>query len=252
MNAKKFYLSLYLYSGRDGSLLALRECNVSFSELVRKALYYHVRGSKLNIFVNGCFAYKYRDNLEHAYVKDVILIEDAESARFLRRFPVPWQRMATVRTILNEALVRPLYGAFYDDSRLIKVENEIISRIDLDRYKNLIICSPPSDNMKAVRKPKVIRPVEGLTPIIPDEWYETPDPAGAEQQGEKRKRKKRKRKNRNRKDPNTTKAGKSGAIRFGFSEDELAAPPEHSGEDRPRQDTVVSDDDFMLPDGSVY
>ena len=76
---KTLRLSLKLYNTFHADLLVLKECDVAFSSLVKLALYYRVRGRKLNIFIPECREYRYP--YKRAFTKSVITIDVEGSFR---------------------------------------------------------------------------------------------------------------------------------------------------------------------------
>ena len=151
---KTLRLSLKLYNTCHADLLVLKECDVAFSSLVKLALYYRVRGRKLNIFIPECREYRYP--YKRAFTKSVITIDDEATIRFLTTMIREKRRMAFVRNVLYDALIFPPCGGFFQDNRLLDLENRRLGSIDLSGYSDLIVCHPGAG--KAKRKPKILRP----------------------------------------------------------------------------------------------
>ena len=257
---KRFHLSIYLYRIQHNNLLALLECDVSFAALVREALYYHVRGSKLNIFVDKAFLFNYKAKYDGGWINLNINLYDPPSIKYLEWLK-KMHRMEFIRDLIAGSLIRPLYGSYYTDSRMIKLENQMISQTNLDGYTNLVICTPAAKGQRKIWKPKIIRPVEGLSPVIPDEWYGTPDPnptnfieEDVNEQAGTGMRKKRKKNKYGRKQRNMDSVPKKSSARFGFSEDDLADTGQQhetdvgSGGLGIRRDAIDPDDDFPYGD----
>ena len=137
---KTLNLSLKLYSTFHTDLLALKQCDVAFTALVKLALYYRVRGRKLNISVPECREYRY--TYRHAYTKEVIPIDDEVTILFLTTMIREKRRMAFVRSVLYEALISPPCGEYFKDCRLISLESERLGGIDLSGYNDVLICKP--------------------------------------------------------------------------------------------------------------
>ena len=169
---KTLRLSLKLYSTFHTDLLALKECDVAFTSLVKLALYYRVRGRKLNIFVPECREYRYR--YKRAFIKEVITIDDEVTILFLTTMIREKRRMAFVRSVLYEALVSPPCGEFFNDSRLISLESERLRGIDLSGYNDVLICRP--GNVTKKRRPKLLRPTIDIPEWVPREWFSAPVP----------------------------------------------------------------------------
>ncbi|MDO5703233.1 MAG: hypothetical protein Q4G47_07760, partial [Lachnospiraceae bacterium] len=98
-------ISLKLYSTFHTDLLVLKECDAAFTSIVKLALYYRVRGRKLNIYIPECRAYRYR--YQRAFTKEVITIEDEVTILFLTTMIREKRRMAFVRSVLYDALICP-------------------------------------------------------------------------------------------------------------------------------------------------
>jgi len=169
--AECYFFSVLLYRNYDKDILALKECNVVFASLIKLALYYYVRGKKLNIFVDGCFKYDFKAESGKSYVKDVVKITDPESIRFLKSQVNYREKLAFVRCAIRAAMIRPAYGAYYKSERMIALENELIKEIDLSGYNDLVICSPLSDvNGRKIQRPEIIRKSD-LSSWIPEELF---------------------------------------------------------------------------------
>lgn len=163
-------ISLKLYSTFHTDLLVLKECNAAFTSLVKLALYYRVRGRKLNIFIPECRAYRYR--YQRAYTKEVITIEDEVTILFLTTMIKEKRRMAFVRSVLYDALICPPCGEYFKDSRLISLESKRLGSIDLSGYNDVIICRPGSGPKKY--RPKILRPTIDIPEWVPREWFSDP------------------------------------------------------------------------------
>ncbi len=169
--AECYCFSVLLYRNYDKDILALKECNVVFTSLVKLALYYYVRGEKLNVFVDGSFKYDFRTGNGKSYVKEVVKITDPESIRFIKSQVNYRERLAFVRCAIRASMVRPAYGAYYKNERMIALENELIKKIDLSGYNDLVICRPLMDeNDRKIQKPEIIRR-SVLSSWIPDDLF---------------------------------------------------------------------------------
>ena len=167
---KTLRLSLKLYSTFHTDLLILKECDIAFSSLVKLALYYRVRGRKLNIFIPKCKEYRYR--YKRAFTKSVITIDDDATIRFLTTMIREKRRMAFVRSVLYDALISPPCGGFFKDCRLLELESDRLGSIDLSGYCDLIICRPGTG--KAKRKPEILRPTADIPEWVPRDWSDDP------------------------------------------------------------------------------
>ena len=167
---KTLRLSLKLYNTFHADLLVLKECDVAFSSLVKLALYYRVRGRKLNIFIPECREYRYP--YKRAFTKSVITIDDEATIRFLTTMIREKRRMAFVRNVLYDALISPPCGGFFQDNRLLDLENRRLGSIDLSGYSDLIVCHPGAG--KAKRKPKILRPTAYIPEWVPRDWSDDP------------------------------------------------------------------------------
>ena len=163
-------ISLKLYSTFHTDLLVLKECNAAFTSLVKLALYYRVRGRKLNIFIPECRAYRYR--YQRAYTKEVITIEDEVTILFLTTMIKEKRRMAFVRSVLYDALICPPCGEYFKDSRLISLESKRLGSIDLSGYNDIIICRLGSGPKKY--RPQILRPTINIPEWVPREWFSDP------------------------------------------------------------------------------
>ena len=171
---KSLRLSLKLYNTFHSDLLALKDCDVAFTALVKLALYYRVRGRKLNIFVPECYEYRYR--YRRAFTKEVITIDDEVTILFLTTMICEKRRMAFVRSVLYDALISPPCGSFFKDSRLTGLESSRLGRIDLSGYDDVLICTPGTG--KRTVNPRLLRPTVDMPEWVPREWFagQAPDP----------------------------------------------------------------------------
>ena len=169
---KTLNLSLKLYSTFHTDLLALKECDVAFTALVKLALYYRVRGRKLNIFIPECREYRY--TYRHAYTKEVIPIDDEVTILFLTTMIREKRRMAFVRSVLYEALISPPCGEYFKDCRLISLESERLGGVDLSGYNDVLICKPGNGTKRC--RPRLLRPTIGIPEWVPREWFSDPVP----------------------------------------------------------------------------
>ena len=170
MIMKTLNLSLKLYSTFHTDLLALKECDVAFTALVKLALYYRVRDRKLNIFVPECREYRY--TYRHAYTKEVIPIDDEVTILFLTTMIREKRRMAFVRSVLYEALISPPCGEYFKDCRLISLESERLGGIDLSGYNDVLICKPGNGTKRC--RPRLLRPTVDIPEWVPREWFYDP------------------------------------------------------------------------------
>ena len=170
MIMKTLNLSLKLYSTFHTDLLALKECDVAFTALVKLALYYRVRGRKLNIFIPECREYRY--TYRHAYTKEVIPIDDEVTILFLTTMIREKRRMAFVRSVLYEALISPPCGEYFKDCRLISLESERLGGIDLSGYNDVLICKPGNGTKRC--RPRLLRPTVDIPEWVPREWFYDP------------------------------------------------------------------------------
>ena len=169
---KTLNLSLKLYSTFHTDLLALKQCDVAFTALVKLALYYRVRGRKLNIFIPECREYRY--TYRRAYTKEVIPIDDEVTILFLTTMIREKRRMAFVRSVLYEALISPPCGEYFKDCRLISLESERLGGIDLSGYNDVLICRPGNGTKRC--RPRLLRPTIGIPEWVPREWFSDPVP----------------------------------------------------------------------------
>ena len=146
-------ISLKLYSTFHTDLLVLKECDAAFTSIVKLALYYRVRGRKLNIFIPECRAYRYR--YQRAFTKEVITIDDEVTILFLTTMIREKRRMAFVRNVLYDSLICPPCGEFFKDSRLISLESQRLRSIELSGYNDVIVCRPGSGLQARFRPQKV-------------------------------------------------------------------------------------------------
>ena len=142
-------ISLKLYSTFHTDLLVLKECDAAFTSLVKLALYYRVRGRKLNIYIPECRAYRYR--YQRAFTKEVITIDDEVTILFLTTMIREKRRMAFVRSVLYDSLICPPCGEFFKDSRLISLESKRLGSIDLSGYNDVIVCRQKKKKRKKVQ-----------------------------------------------------------------------------------------------------
>ena len=163
-------ISLKLYSTFHTDLLVLKECDAAFTSIVKLALYYRVRGRKLNIYIPECRAYRYR--YQRAFTKEVITIDDEVTILFLTTMIREKRRMAFVRSVLYDALICPPCGEYFKDSRLISLESKRLGSIDLSGYNDIIICRPGSGPKKY--RPKILRPTINIPEWVPREWFSDP------------------------------------------------------------------------------
>ena len=163
-------ISLKLYSTFHTDLLVLKECDAAFTSIVKLALYYRVRGRKLNIFIPECRAYRYR--YQRAFTKEVITIDDEVTILFLTTMIREKRRMAFVRSVLYDSLICPPCGEFFKDSRLISLESKRLGSIDLSGYNDVIVCRPGSSPKKY--KPQILRPTIDIPEWVPREWFSGP------------------------------------------------------------------------------
>lgn len=163
-------ISLKLYSTFHTDLLVLKECDAAFTSIVKLALYYRVRGRKLNIYIPECRAYRYR--YQRAFTKEVITIDDEVTILFLTKMIREKRRMAFVRSVLYDALIYPPCGEYFKDSRLISLESQRLRSIDLSGYNDVIVCRPGSSPKKY--KPQILRPTINIPEWVPREWFSDP------------------------------------------------------------------------------
>ena len=163
-------ISLKLYSTFHTDLLVLKECNAAFTSIVKLALYYRVRGRKLNIYIPECRAYRYR--YQRAFTKEVITIDDEVTILFLTKMIREKRRMAFVRSVLYDALICPPCGEYFKDSRLISLESERLRSIELSGYNDVIVCRLGSGPKKY--RPQILRPTIDIPEWVPREWFSDP------------------------------------------------------------------------------
>lgn len=171
-----YYFSVNLYRNYDKDILALKECDVVFSSLVKLALYYFVRGKKLNIFVSGSFKYDFNSGSGKAYIQNAVKLTDPLSIRFLRSQINYRERLAFVRCALRAAMIRPLYGAYFNDDRMIEAENKLLKTIDLSTYNDLIVCHPRTNGK--IRNPSIIRQTAFGPDWLSDDLFSSEEPVG--------------------------------------------------------------------------
>ena len=163
-------ISLKLYSTFHTDLLVLKECDAAFTSIVKLALYYRVRGRKLNIYIPECRAYRYR--YQRAFTKEVITIDDEVTILFLTTMIREKRRMAFVRSVLYDALICPPCGEYFKDSRLISLESQRLRSIELSGYNDVIVCRPGSGPKKY--RPRILRPTIDIPEWVPREWFSDP------------------------------------------------------------------------------
>ena len=163
-------ISLKLYSTFHTDLLVLKECDAAFTSIVKLALYYRVRGRKLNIYIPECRAYRYR--YQRAFTKEVITIDDEVTILFLTKMIREKRRMAFVRSVLYDALICPPCGEYFKDSRLISLESQRLRSIELSGYNDVIVCRPGSGPKKY--RPRILRPTIDIPEWVPREWFSDP------------------------------------------------------------------------------
>ena len=163
-------ISLKLYSTFHTDLLVLKECDAAFTSIVKLALYYRVRGRKLNIYIPECRAYRYR--YQRAFTKEVITIDDEVTILFLTTMIREKRRMAFVRNVLYDALICPPCGEYFKDSRLISLESQRLRSIELSGYNDVIVCRPGSGPKKY--RPQILRPTIDIPEWVPREWFSDP------------------------------------------------------------------------------
>ena len=121
-------------------LLSLTEYGISFSALARMALYYHVRGRQLHLYIPEPFSCDLTG--QRLRISRKIVTNDPLTIRCLKEMILPGERMKFVRAVIRSTFMVPPSGTYYSDGEVPSFELELLQRVSPDDYKDIIICEP--------------------------------------------------------------------------------------------------------------